>query len=252
MKILRKLKTFRAIIAACSNWQEIALVKLGLSSKPVKEIRLRNGLTIGLDRDIREDWGEVFEPAIADIYGVAASDADLFIDVGANLGGFSCLAAHTHPSARVYAFEPDEESAPQAQRNFTRNNLGNITLVKAPVTEDGREVRFSMQENRGAASIFLPSDAGLRLSSTTLDCVDFSNAKSLFVKLDCEGAEGEIIDWLIAHRSTLPPRIRIACEYHPWCPIPRSEALKRLKNAGFQADDPVIFDEQYLFAESPA
>ena len=250
MKILRKLKTFRAIVAGCSNWREIALVKLGLSNKPVKEIRLRNGLTVGLDRGIRADWGEVFEPAIADIYGVATSDADLFIDAGTNLGSFSCLAAYTHPSARVYAFEPDEESASQAGRNFTRNNLGNITLVKSALTDDGREVQFATQDNRGASSIFLSSEGGgVRLPSTTLDCVDFSGAKSLFVKLDCEGAEGEIIGWLIAHRARLPSRVLIACEYHHWCPVPLSETVQRLKDAGFNPIKRTIFDEQYLFAE---
>jgi hypothetical protein len=117
MKILRKLKTFGAIIAGCSNWREITLIKLGLSSKPVKEIRLRNGLTIGLDRDVRADWGEVFEPAIAGVHGTAASDADLFIDVGANLGGFNCLAAYTVVFDEQYLFaESPAEPAPISHR----------------------------------------------------------------------------------------------------------------------------------------
>lgn len=250
MILLRKLKTLWNIFSACSNWTEIAFVKLGVPGKRVSEVHLRNGLVIELDRGLRQDWGEVFEPAIADVYGTAASDADLFIDIGTNLGSFSCLAAYTHPSARVYAFEPDEESASQAEQNFRRNKLDNITLVRAAVTEDGREIQLTKEDNRGAANIFqASSETGRRLSSTTLDCVDFSGAKSLFVKLDCEGAEGEIIDWLIAHRTRLPARIRIACEYHPWCPVPRSEAVKRLKEAGFDAVERLHFDEQYLFAE---
>ncbi len=212
MILLRKLNTFRNIIATCSNWPEISLVKLGLSAKRVGEIRLRNGLVIGVDRGVRDDWGVVFEPAIVDVYGAVGSDADLFIDVGTHIGCFSCLAAYTHPSARVYAFDPNAAVAAQAERNFARNKLCNVTLVKSAVTEDGREVEFAGMENPGSANIYNAAPgAATRLSSTTLDCVDFARAESLFVKLDCEGAEGEIVGWLVAHLKRLPPRVRVAC-----------------------------------------
>jgi FkbM family methyltransferase len=251
MNLFRKLKTFSKIVSGCSNWREIALLKLGVSTKPVNEVRLRNGMTIEVDRDLRKIWGEVFEPAIADVYDTVASDADLFIDVGANIGSFSCLAAYTHPSARVYSFEPDQTVASQAERNFKRNNLKNVTLIRKPVTSDGREVRFARFDNRGASNIYQPSPANEEaMASTTLDCVDFSGSKSLFVKLDCEGAEGEIIDWLISHRPQLPPVVHVSCEYHPWCPIPQSEATRRLREAGFRAVKTRLFAADLLLAES--
>ena len=251
MNLLRKLKTFSKIFSKCSNWREIVLLKVGIAAKPVNEVRLRNGMTIEVDRDLRQIWGEVFEPAIADVYGTAASDADLFIDVGTNIGSFSCLAAYTHPSARVFSFEPDETVATQAERNFRRNNLKNVTLTISPVTGDGREVQYARQDNRGASNIYQSSPAKPEtMASTTLDCVDFAGSKSLFVKLDCEGAEGEIINWVIARRAQLPPAVHISCEYHPWCPIPCSEAVRRLREAGFRVVESTVFGATCVFADS--
>ena len=125
-----------------------------------------------------------------------------------------------------------------------------MTLTRAPVTCDGRDVQFARLDNRGASNIYESSPGGMEtMASTTLDCVDFSGSKSLFVKLDCEGAEGEIIDWLIAHRAQLSPAVHISCEYHPWYPIPRSEAARRLRDAGFRAVESRTFGEGMLFAD---
>jgi FkbM family methyltransferase len=251
MTLFRKLKTLSTIIEKCSNWPEIILMKLGLSSRPVMAARLRNGLVIEVDRNLAGIWGEVFEPAVADVYGVGASDADLFIDVGTNVGSFSSLAGYTHPAARIYAFEPEASVAAQAEHNFKRNNVTNVTLTRAPVTGDGRQVQFSRHSNRGASNIYEASEAEPEtMASVTLDCVDFAGAKSLFVKLDCEGAEGEIIAWIVAHRARLPSSVKISCEYHPWCPIPREESMRRLEEAGFQVRNAALFGAKYLFADS--
>ncbi|HEX4084784.1 MAG TPA: FkbM family methyltransferase [Chthoniobacteraceae bacterium] len=217
--------------------------------KPLKEVRLRNGLVIEGDRDIGAIWGEIFEPAVADVYGSAESDADLIIDIGANIGSFSTFAAYTHPSARVWCFEPEAVVADQAERNFKRNKIGNVTLIRSPVTRDGREVRFARQDNRGASNIYTSTQDEVTMSSVTLDRVDFAGAKSLFLKLDCEGAEGEIIDWLIENRSKLPKSIQVAGEYHHWCPIPKAESVRKLRDAGFNVIESRIFASSYLFAK---
>ncbi len=245
---LRKVRTAFTIARECVNWPAIYLFKLGLNSR-LQEVRVRRGPSILVDLLLRQEWSEVFEPAVADIYGIRNTQADLIIDIGANIGAFSCLAGWTHPSARIYAFEPNPAATKQAKINFRHNGLKNIQLIESVVTGDGREVILHLSENRGGVSIVMMGEGEkLSVPSVTLDCIPFAQARWVFFKLDCEGSEGEIIEWIIAHRHELPPRITIACEYHPWCPRPLSETLEALRRAGFQAESRCDFASVYLHA----
>ncbi len=174
---------------------------------------------------LHHTWGEVFEPAIADVYGIRECTPDVIVDVGANIGAFACFAAHTHPRAQVHAFEPSAAHADLLEANAELNHLTNIVLHRAPVTKDGREVIFTELGAGGASGIILHEDGrAIPMKSVSLGALDFSGTRSAFIKLDCEGAEGEIIEWICANVSNLPSRIDLACEYHHWCPIPRDEA----------------------------
>lgn len=244
----RKLATFATTVRACSNWPAITRAKFD-SSSTINALQFRSGLQLRPLAPLNATWSEVFEPAIADVYGVRNSSADLIVDVGANIGAFSCLAAHTHPSAVVHAFEPSSKHADLLEVNVTLNHLPNVILHRQAVTKDGREVIFSDLGTGGASGIFLHEGGrSTALQSISLDCVDLSAARSLFVKLDCEGAEGEIIEWLCESLSKLPPQITLACEYHHWCPRPLEQLLETLRSHGFRAEHRTPFDESYIFA----
>ncbi|MGA7213113.1 MAG: hypothetical protein WBX20_02810 [Terrimicrobiaceae bacterium] len=66
---------------------------------------------------------------------------------------------------------------------------------------------------------------------------------------DCEGAEGELIGWIAASGDRVPPAVTIACEYHPWCPIPIEQSARRLNAAHFEISTESHFEETYLFAQ---
>ena len=249
MALLRKLHTISTILRNCRNGCAVVAAKLGLNPR-LQEVQVREGPTIKTDVPLLEVWGAVFESAVADIYRIRESNADLIVDVGANIGSFSCLAAWSHPKSKVYAFEPNPFVIKQAKVNLRQNNLENIHLIESVVTGDGREVTLNLDENMGGASIYLEgSGKKLSLSSVTLDCVPFSAAKSVFFKLDCEGAEGEIFQWIITHLEKLPARIQIACEYHPWCPRPLNETLRDLRANGFLAETDEELGACYLRAD---
>jgi len=191
----------------------------------------------------------MFEAAVADVYGIRHATADIIVDVGANIGAFSCLAAWTHPQARVYAFEPNPNAVRQARLNFRLNGLENVHLTEAPVTGDGREVVIHIGDELGSASIFvMGSGQKVSMRSVSLDVVSCGQAESIFFKLDCEGVEAEVIEWMVTHRDRLPSRITLVCEYHPWCPRPVAETLQILKSGGFQAESRIEFGSMYVFA----
>ncbi len=244
----RKLKTFLTTVRACSNWPSVARARLNPSA-PNVILKFRNGLLLRPMPPLQKTWGEIFEPALADVYGIRDSQPDMVVDVGANVGAFACLAARTHPQAVVHAFEPSPEHADLFEKNVALNQLTNVTLHRAAVTKDGREVIFSQLGAGGASGIILhEGGSSMTLQSVSLAGLDFLTAQTLFVKLDCEGAEGEIIEWLCAHLSELPKKIVLACEYHHWCPLSLDRLLETLRNHGFAAEHRTPFDESYLFA----
>jgi FkbM family methyltransferase len=246
--VRRKLATVAATVRACSNWPAVARARLD-ASVTLEALRFRNGLQLRPMQPLQRTWGEIFEPAIADVYGIRVCEPDLIVDVGANIGAFACLAGHTHPRAQVHAFEPSATHADLLEANVALNCLTNVTLHRAPVTKNGREVIFSELGAGGASGIILHENGrAVPMQSVSLDCLDFSGRQSAFLKLDCEGAEGEIIEWICANLTLLPPRIELACEYHHWCPIPSDQLLMMLRTHGFQAEPRTLFDESYLFA----
>ena len=244
----RKLATFAATVHACSNWPAVARARLD-SAVRIDALHFRNGLRLRPMEPLKNTWGEIFEPAIADVYGIRDCAPDLIIDVGANIGAFSCLAGRLHPDAQIHSFEPSTDHADLLEKNIALNHLSKIAVHRKAVTKDGREVVFSKLGAGGASGIILHGDGpSTRLGSVSLDCIDFSPARFLFVKLDCEGAEGEIIEWICANLSRLPSRLTLACEYHHWCPIPLDHLLDLLRLHGFKAEHRTPFDESYIFA----
>lgn len=244
----RKLKTVAATVRACSNWPTVARARRNPAAS-IDALRFRSGLQLRPMPPLHRTWGEVFEPAIADVYGIRRCEPDFIVDVGANIGAFACLGAHTHPRAQVHAFEPSPTHADLLEANVALNRLTNVVLHRAPVTKDGRDVVFSELGAGGASGIILHEGGrSIPMPSVSLDCLDFSGKASAFFKLDCEGAEGEIIEWICANRSKLPSRLLLACEYHHWCPISDSQLLTMLRDHGFRAEPRTLFDESYLFA----
>src|SRR5438105_4889861 len=193
---LRKATTLRLTIARCSNWPSIVPAKLGISKGP-NIVCLRDGFRLEIMQPLKSTWGEIFEPAIADVYEITRHAPDLVIDVGANIGAFACRAAFLRRKAIVHAFEPSETHAAILRKNIALNGLANVIVHGYPVTRDGRDVIFSRIGSGGSSGIFLQDnrDSAAVIKSVTLDRIKFADFESSFIKLDCEGAEGEIIEW---------------------------------------------------------
>ena len=250
MLIGRKLLTLATTVRRCRNWPALVWARLTGRGGP-RRVVLRGGLVLELPGPVSEHWGQFFEPAVADVYEVGAARPDVIVDVGGNIGAFSCHAAWRHPQARVHAFEPQDIEGAAFQASVENNGVRNVVLHRQLVTRDGRAVEFAVNaENRGASGIFHEPGRGTLMPSVTLDVVPLAGAKSLFVKLDCEGAEGELIAWLCEQRGRLPARVQLACEYHPWCPVPLAESSERLRRSGFTVTSVTKFGESYLFATS--
>jgi FkbM family methyltransferase len=111
---------------------------------------------------------------------------DLFIDVGANVGAYSLIAAEA--GATVIAAEPDAGTAARLRENAALNGYGVEVLVKAIGASEGIAA-FTVgldTVNR------FDSGGGAQVEVCTLDGV-LGNRHARGVKIDVEGFEMDVI-----------------------------------------------------------
>ena len=145
---------------------------------------------------------------------------DVFVDVGANLGYYTVLAAKlVGETGRVYAFEPDPVNFGILEQNVRLNRLDNVVLEeKAVSNEQGTIQLFLAESNKGDHRIFQPKGEGRKavdVEAVSLDAYFDGVEESVdFVKVDTQGAEGVILEGmvdLIRHSDDLV----MAFEYSP-------------------------------------
>lgn len=217
-----------------ANW--LAVSRAALRGDEVTHLRLRNGL------EIDSAPGALLVPLYKEIvykddYRLRADPLPrgaVVIDIGANLGMFSLHVAADHGAAKVYAFEPFAESFALLQRNAERNHLTAIVPVPLAIAGQAGTRELHMQGRHGVHSLFGSAGEAVRIECITLAdaFARFAIERCDFLKLDCEGAEYEI---LLATPSDVYARIqRIALEYHDWITDHHhDELVRRFTAEGF-------------------
>jgi len=124
---------------------------------------------------------------------------DGFIDIGANIGWYTIIAASRVGSqGRVYAFEPGRENFELATRNIALNGFRNVTLERVAISDRPGSARlFLSNENLGDHRLFesaeeRPSET---VEVTTLDRYFANRPGSIrVIKMDTQGSEAKIFE----------------------------------------------------------
>jgi FkbM family methyltransferase len=159
-----------------------------------------------------------WEPWETEVFKANVKVGDTVIDVGANIGHYTVLAAKlVGPSGRVIAFEPDPESFGFLARNVAANGLENVILEqKALSNEPGTIDLFLAEENLGDHRIYQPGKrSSVKVEAVRLDdYVDALGGPVNFIKVDTQGAEGVILEGML---ETLRrhPEVKLAIEFWP-------------------------------------
>lgn len=158
----------------------------------------------------------------------ALNPGDTFLDVGAHVGFFTCIAARmVGPGGRVVAFEPNAANYAFLQRNVEVNGLENVTLINAAVGESECMVTlYENLDNDGGHALWPPGlhptntlSRGYSPASTvpqiTLDSISdrlgLGDIKA--VKIDTEGAEVRVVQGA-AKRLAQGAMSLVICEHH--------------------------------------
>lgn len=137
------------------------------------------------------------------------------IDIGAHIGAFTVYAAHRAKGGRVYAFEPFLSNYKVLERNVLSHNASNVSLFNLALAGRNHErILYIDDFNSGGHSFIKKAKKGIPVNCLTLEEVLIENkiSKCDFLKIDCEGAEYEIL--LNTPIEILKKIDQIALEYH--------------------------------------
>jgi FkbM family methyltransferase len=120
----------------------------------------------------------------------------IFLDVGANIGLYSCVLGRHKLVRRVVAFEPDRENFARLQRNIALNVLTDIVDARhAAVGDAAGVVRLVTSDaaNRGMSRIEPGAGDGYEVASVALDASVSLRDAIIALKVDVEGYEAQVL-----------------------------------------------------------
>lgn len=127
----------------------------------------------------------------------AKTDSPFIIDCGCNIGLSILNFKMMYPHAKIIGFEPNDDCWDVLEKNINKNNLSDVTIYKKALSNKEGHIRFFYDSknsaNLGSSTIFkegrpMEKVVEADLLSHYIDCtVDL-------IKIDVEGAEGEIIE----------------------------------------------------------
>jgi len=245
IKILRILKEAFVVLFLYLNPIEYYKIRLGFEKRKEVLLRLRGGVVYILRPNTNQIRivDEICRKGVYDgILGFVNLES-IVIDIGANIGIFSIRAGKKASLGKVFCFEPEPRNFEILNKNIRVNNMESLFVVKQKAVADTvRFTRFYFDEyNSGGGSLYnteIGKKSGLlEVRTTTLnDIFEYYKIKQCDVlKLDCEGAEGEI---LTSTNPEIFPKIKsMAIEWHPDLnKITLNELRDFLKKNGFQTD----------------
>ena len=136
---------------------------LGIANKTYKK-RLHDSFYLLLNptEHIQQQlfWYGYYEKELGILLKKILRTNDVFLDIGANIGYFSLLAATNSPSSKVISFEPVNELFKKLNENISINSIQNITPVNAGVgeTNEEKEIFLSANNNLGMSSFQQPEN----------------------------------------------------------------------------------------------
>jgi len=185
-----------------SNWWLHFFVKFGLSRKDPLLFELPNHIVLEVPVQLLHEFKEIYmeECYTAGLKLRLEADSNI-VDIGANGGFFSLFAASRFRNPRVLSFEPVPANFELLQRNRDLNRHVRMECLQMAVC--GRSGTVPLRFNPGVKH---PTDgkichdaaygpATVVVPATTLAQIldDYGLERCHLLKMDCEGAEYEIL-----------------------------------------------------------
>ena len=236
------------------NWYLYPLVYFKLTKKDYVIFETRSGLKI----KIRVNSTDLM--ALTHVWMIqeysddnfSINNDDVIIDVGAHIGLFALFASQFCKNGKIFCYEPIKENYKILIENIEMNQIQNIFPNNLAVTKETSRVKIFLNDDQSGHSMFIQNKNFVEVDSKSLSDIFIDNGikECDFLKLDCEGAEYEIIESL---PSDLFTKInKTAIEYHMVDTKPEllEQLINKFKQFSFSVHTRSLFaDIGFLFAK---
>lgn len=221
------------------SFTERILQQLLLKMRPTKLASILKQLIRVKRRPIKTSYGTFWIDPISNFGAALTQEGDyepsmrqtvlsllhpsaIFVDIGANEGYFSVLAAkRVGVSGKVVAVEPQARLQTVIQKNLEFNKIENVTLIDSAISDQGGYAKFYISPDTNTGSSALHQATKYKLPTTRVktitmsDLLDDANIDKVdLLKIDIEGFEYEAV--LGAPEVFREQRVKhAAIELHP-------------------------------------
>lgn len=240
------MKKFLRIPFYLNNWWLFYLDYFGLITRRNQVYKLNNGVSLhsiagqGDGLIINEIWGNnEYTPRDFEI-----KLDDNVVDIGGHRGYFTVFSSTKAKQGRVYAFEPIKKNYDILRKNLAANKCSNVTSFQLGIsgTKGVKKLYISPSSSSGISLIkdWFKDDKRKITSSYTKfitlhDIFSLCHIKKIdFLKIDCEGAEYEIL--LNTSKKDLARINKISMEFHQIGKLKVSVLKKFLIKNNFMVD----------------
>ncbi len=152
-----------------------------------------------------------FEPTTTRLFRQLAPHVHGLVDVGCNIGYFTCLFGRLRPDLSILAVDANPQMIERTQRNLVLNGLQNVTLLGKGLAAEAGHMTLHVPRNRHSLASFAyqpGSDKAAAIDAVEVEVTTLSVAlqgsalqgtgvqKGLFVKIDTEGFEHAVLSGL--------------------------------------------------------
>jgi FkbM family methyltransferase len=213
------------------------------------------GMKLAIDRSTpRYYWLDPnYESAVVAILKEWAKPGACVADIGAHIGFMTmALARFVGSSGKVLSVEPSPPSLAQLRSNVELNQLTNVTVIQAAVSDATGRAQFSILPHATTSHIVNPAETAeaeattVSVPITRLDDLIFNSngpGKIDLVKIDVEGHEGAVLRG--ATRVLRDSRPKLLIEIHT--PSALADCLRQLQEARYDVST-VTPDAYYIAA----
>lgn len=158
-----------------------------------------------------------YEPHVTSLIRARLAPGDVFLDLGANLGFYTLLAARiVGERGKVIAFEPNPQNLQLLYSSLLKNAIGNVEVHPYAVSDAAGILRFLSVGSNGLVITDESKDQRhfFLVQSVVLDRILASEERIDLVKIDIEAHELHALRGMTKLIETHRPNL--VTEFHPW------------------------------------